>query len=119
VRLIGTNQDVTETRQAEQERQRLLARLYEVLEGQHQRLAVDLHDGHVQSLATAVHDLAHATRSKAALVDCAVTDRLAGERLDPDVRPPCSGSPSRHWPTSSSTPPPGTCGSCWNGRGPR
>jgi PAS domain S-box-containing protein len=142
VRLIGTNQDVTQARQAEQERQRLLARLYEVLEGQHQRLAVDLHDGHVQSLAaiglkldqvrlrlgarvlapvrelldqlrgdlsdevtalrrtigalrplvldqcglaTAVHDLAHATRSRAALVDCAVTDRLGGERLDPDV----------------------------------
>ena len=142
VRVIGTDQDVTEARQAEQERQRLLARLYEVLEGQHQRLAVDLHDGHVQSLAamglkvdqvrlrlgpqapapvrelldqlrddlsdevtalrrtigalrplvldqcglvTAVHDLAHATRSRAALVDCSVSDRLGGELLDPDV----------------------------------
>jgi two-component system NarL family sensor kinase len=141
VRLIGTNQDVTEARQVEQERRRLLARLYEVLEGQHQRLAVDLHDGHVQSLAaiglkldqlrlrlgaqvpapvrelldqlrddlsdevtalrrtigaprplvldqcglaTAVHDLAHAIRSRAALADCTVTDRLGG-RLDPDV----------------------------------
>jgi CheY-like chemotaxis protein len=140
--VIGTNQDVTEARQAEQERRRLLARLYEVLEGQHQRLAVDLHDGHVQSLAamgltvdqvrlrlgpnapapvralldqlrddlsdevtalrrtigalrplvldqcglvTAVHDLAHATRSRAALVDCSVGDRLGGEPLDPDV----------------------------------
>jgi PAS domain S-box-containing protein len=51
VRVIGTSQDVTEARQAEQERRRLLARLYEALEGQHQRLAVDLHDGHVQSLA--------------------------------------------------------------------
>jgi PAS domain S-box-containing protein len=38
-------------RQAEQERQRLLGRLYELLEGQHQRLAADLHDGHLQSLA--------------------------------------------------------------------
>jgi PAS domain S-box-containing protein len=142
VRIIGTNQDVTEARQAEQERQRLLGRLYEVLEGQHQRLAVDLHDGHVQSLAamglkldqvrlrlgaqapapvrelldqlrddlsdevvalrrtigalrplvldqcglaTAVHDLAHATRSRAALVDCSVSERLGGEWLDPDV----------------------------------
>ena len=142
VRLIGTNQDVTEARRAEQERQRLLARLYEALEGQDQRLAVDLHDGHLQSLAaiglkldqvrlrlgaqvpapvrelldqlrgdlsdevtalrrtigalrplvldqcglaTAVHDLAQATRGRAALVDCAVTDRLGGERLDPDV----------------------------------
>jgi PAS domain S-box-containing protein len=51
VRVIGTNQDVTEARQAEQERRRLLARLYEALEGQQQRLAGDLHDGHVQSLA--------------------------------------------------------------------
>jgi PAS domain S-box-containing protein len=51
VRVIGTHQDVTEARQAEEERRRLLARFYEVLEGQHQRLAVDLHDGHVQSLA--------------------------------------------------------------------
>jgi PAS domain S-box-containing protein len=51
VRVIGTNQDVTEARQAEQERRRLLARLYEALEGQQQRLAVDLHDGHVQSPA--------------------------------------------------------------------
>jgi PAS domain S-box-containing protein len=142
VRLIGTHQDVTQARQAEQERQRLLARLYEVLEGQHQRLAVDLHDGHVQSLAAiglkldqvrlrlgaqvpapvrelldqlrgdlsgevaalrrtigalrplvldqrglaaAVHDLTHATRDRAALVDCTVTDRLGGERLDPEV----------------------------------
>jgi PAS domain S-box-containing protein len=142
VRLIGTDQDVTQARQAERERQRLLARLYEVLEGQHQRLAVDLHDGHLQSLATmglkldqvrlrldgqvpapvgelldqlrrdlsdevtalrrtigalrplvldqcglasAVHDLAQATRGRAPLVDCAVSDRLGGERLDPDV----------------------------------
>src|SRR6266545_3075770 len=50
-RVIGTDQNITEARQAEQERKRLLARLYEILEGQHQRLAVDLHDGHVQSLA--------------------------------------------------------------------
>lgn len=50
VRVIGTDQDVTEAKQAEQERRRLLGRLYEVLEGQHQRLAADLHDEHVQSL---------------------------------------------------------------------
>jgi PAS domain S-box-containing protein len=51
VRVIGTNEDITRARQAEQERQRLLGRLYELLEGQHQRLAADLHDGHLQSLA--------------------------------------------------------------------
>jgi PAS domain S-box-containing protein len=51
VQVVGTNQDITRARQAEQERQRLLGRLYEVLEGQHQRLAADLHDGHMQGLA--------------------------------------------------------------------
>jgi PAS domain S-box-containing protein len=51
VRVVGTNQDITKAKQAEQERQRLLGRLYEVLDGQHQRLAADLHDGHMQSLA--------------------------------------------------------------------
>jgi len=51
VRVIGTNQDITEAKQAEEERRRLLARLYEALEGQQQRLAADLHDEHVQALA--------------------------------------------------------------------
>jgi PAS domain S-box-containing protein len=51
VKVVGTNQDITRARHAEQERQRLLGRLYELLEGQHQRLAADLHDGHLQSLA--------------------------------------------------------------------
>ncbi len=51
VRIIGTDQDVTEARQAEEQRRQLLARLYQALEGQHQRLAADLHDSHVQSLA--------------------------------------------------------------------
>ncbi|HEX6675387.1 MAG TPA: PAS domain-containing protein [Actinomycetes bacterium] len=51
VRVIGTNQDVTEAKQAEEERRRLLARLYEALEGQQQRLAADLHDEHVQAVA--------------------------------------------------------------------
>jgi two-component system NarL family sensor kinase len=50
VKLIGTDQDVTESKQVEQERQRLLTRLYEALEGRHQRLAADLHDSHIQSL---------------------------------------------------------------------
>src|SRR6266508_331492 len=48
---MAVARDVPEKRRAEQERRRLLARLYEVLEGQHQRLAADLHDSHLQSLA--------------------------------------------------------------------
>ena len=51
VRVVATDQDVTEAKLAEEERQRLLGRLYEVQEGQHQRLAADLHDSHVQNLA--------------------------------------------------------------------
>jgi PAS domain S-box-containing protein len=51
VRFIGTDQDITERRQADAERRRLLDRVYEAQEGQDRRLAADLHDGHVQSLA--------------------------------------------------------------------
>jgi PAS domain S-box-containing protein len=51
VRFIDTDQDITERRQADAERRRLLNRVYEVQEGQDRRLAADLHDGHVQSLA--------------------------------------------------------------------
>jgi two-component system NarL family sensor kinase len=51
VRFIGTDQDITERRRASAERRRLLNRVYEVQEGQDRRLAADLHDGHVQSLA--------------------------------------------------------------------
>jgi DNA-binding NarL/FixJ family response regulator len=43
--------DVTEQRRADAERRRLLNRVYEAQEGQDRRLAADLHDGHVQSLA--------------------------------------------------------------------
>jgi PAS domain S-box-containing protein len=51
VRLIGTDQDITDRRRTEAERRRLLGRVYEAQEGQDRRLAADLHDGHVQSLA--------------------------------------------------------------------
>lgn len=51
VRFIGTNQDITDRRRADAERRRLLNRVYEAQEGQDRRLAADLHDGHVQSLA--------------------------------------------------------------------
>ena len=51
VRYIGTQQDITARRQADAERRRLLGRVYEAQEGQDRRLAADLHDGHVQSLA--------------------------------------------------------------------
>jgi signal transduction histidine kinase len=142
VRVIATDQDITEAKQAEEERRRLLARLYEVLEGQHQRLAADLHDSHVQrqtaiglkldqarlrlgptaiaatralldelrddvaaevaalrrtigalrpllldqrGLAAAIGELAAATRARAALATCTVTNELIGQRLDPEV----------------------------------
>src|SRR6266545_3795653 len=115
VRVIGTDQDVTEARQAEQERQSLAAMGLKVDQvrlrlGPHapapvrellDQLRDDLSDevtalrrtiGALRplvldqcGLVTAVHDLAHATRSRAALVDCSVSDRLGGERLDPDV----------------------------------
>ena len=51
VRFIGADQDITERRRADAERRRLLHRVYEAQEGQDRRLAADLHDGHVQSLA--------------------------------------------------------------------
>jgi PAS domain S-box-containing protein len=51
VRLIGTDQDITDRRRTEAERRRLLGRVYEAQEGQDRRLAADLHDGDVQSLA--------------------------------------------------------------------
>jgi PAS domain S-box-containing protein len=51
IRFIGTDQDITERRRADTERRRLLNRVYEAQEGQDRRLAADLHDGHVQSLA--------------------------------------------------------------------
>jgi PAS domain S-box-containing protein len=51
VRFIGTDQDITNRRRADAERRRLLNRVYEAQEGQDRRLAADLHDGHVQSLA--------------------------------------------------------------------
>jgi PAS domain S-box-containing protein len=51
VRFIGTDQDITERRRADADRRRLLGRVYEAQEGQDRRLAADLHDGHVQSLA--------------------------------------------------------------------
>jgi PAS domain S-box-containing protein len=51
VRFIGTDQDITDRRRADAERRRLLSRVYEAQEGQDRRLAADLHDGHVQSLA--------------------------------------------------------------------
>jgi signal transduction histidine kinase len=51
VRFIGTTQDITDRRRAEAERRRALGRVYAAQEGHDRRLAADLHDGHVQSLA--------------------------------------------------------------------
>ena len=51
-RIVGYPlQDVSDRRRAEAERRRLLGRVYEAQEGQDRRLAADLHDGHVRSLA--------------------------------------------------------------------
>jgi PAS domain S-box-containing protein len=101
VRFIGTDQDVTDRRRAEAEPRRLLGRVYEAQEGQDRRLAADLHDGHVQSLAAIgfkleqarlrlgasgspeIDDLLSAC-NRAALVACEVTSELDG-RLDPVV----------------------------------
>jgi two-component system, NarL family, sensor kinase len=70
-------------------------------------------------LATAVDDLAHATCSRAALADCAITDRLGGERLDPDaetalfcVAQQALANVEQHAAARHG-------GSCWNGRGRR
>jgi PAS domain S-box-containing protein len=72
VRLVGSNQDITEAKQAEEERRRLLGRLYELVEGRHQRLAADLHDSHLQNLAAIGLRLDHAAvrleRGEAGLV---------------------------------------------------
>ena len=160
VRLIGTDQDITDRRRTEAERRRLLGRVYEAQEGQDRRLAADLHDGHVQSLAAIGFKLEQAQlrlgASGSPEVDellWQVTKDLSAEvtslrrtigRLRPLVlvedgleaalreeaksacnraalatarsprswrggwtrwsRRPCSGSPSRPWPTWSSTP---------------
>jgi PAS domain S-box-containing protein len=84
VRVVGTNQDITHAKEAEQERQRLLGRLYEVLEGHHQRLAADLHDGHLQSLAAIGLRLDHAA-VRLDRGDGALVRRLLG-RLRQQVR---------------------------------
>jgi PAS domain S-box-containing protein len=160
VRLIGTDQDVTDRRRADAERRRLLGRVYEAQEGQDRRLAADLHDGHVQSLAAigfkleqarlrlgasgspeadellwqvtkdlsdevtslrrtigrlrplvlvedgleaALREEAKSACNRAALATCEVTSELEGGWTRWSRRP-CSGSPSRPWPTSSTTP---------------
>jgi two-component system sensor histidine kinase UhpB len=91
VRFIGTHQDITERRRADAERRRLLNRVYEAQEGQDRRLAADLHDGHVQSLAAIGFKLEQARlrlgASGSPEVDellWQVTSELEG-RLDPVV----------------------------------
>jgi signal transduction histidine kinase len=119
VRFIGTDQDITDRRRADAERRRLLNRVDEAQEGQDRRLAADLHDGHVQSLAAigfkleqarlrplvlvedgleaALREEAKTACNRAALASCEVTSELDG-RLDRWGRRPCSGSPSSRWP---------------------
>jgi PAS domain S-box-containing protein len=158
VRFIGTQQDVTD-------RRRLLGRVYEAQEGQDRRLAADLHDGHVQSLAaigfkleqarlrlgagaspevdellwqvtkdlsTEVTSLRRTIGRLRPLVlvedglEAALREEAKSARTGPPWSParsprswtggwtrwwrrPCSGSPSRPWPTSSTTPRRSTC----------
>jgi PAS domain-containing protein len=153
-------QDVTDRRRAEAERRRLLGRVYEAQEGQDRRLAADLHDGHVQSLAAIGFKLEQARLRLGAsgspevddllwqvtkdlstevtslrrtigrlrplvLVEDGLEAALRGRPSRPATGPPwspamsprswtggwtrwwrrpCSGSPSRRWPTWSTTP---------------
>jgi signal transduction histidine kinase len=69
VRFIGTDQDITDRRRADAERRRLLGRVSEAQEGQDRRLAADLHDGHVQSLAAIDFELEQARLRPLMLVE--------------------------------------------------
>jgi signal transduction histidine kinase len=63
--VVGTNEDITGARQAEQERQRLLGRLYDLLDGQHRRLAaVRLDRGDVALVGGLLRRLRQQTRDE-------------------------------------------------------
>jgi PAS domain S-box-containing protein len=64
--VVGVSRDVTEEEHARAERRRLLDRLHEVQEEERGRIAVGLHDGPVQGLATLGFKLA---RARALLAD--------------------------------------------------
>ena len=50
IRMMGTTQDITERKLAEEERRRLLSELMSVREEERQRIAADIHDDSLQSL---------------------------------------------------------------------
>jgi PAS domain S-box-containing protein len=64
--VVGVSRDVTEEERAEAERRRLLGRVHEVQEEERGRVAVGLHDGPLQGLATLGFKLA---RARALLAD--------------------------------------------------
>jgi signal transduction histidine kinase len=64
--VVGVSRDVTEEERAQAERRRLLGRLHDIQEEERGRIAVGLHDGPLQGLATIGFKLA---RAKALLAD--------------------------------------------------
>jgi PAS domain S-box-containing protein len=80
--VVGVSRDVTEEERADRDRRRLLARLHDIQEEERGRIAVGLHDGPLQGLATLGFKLA---RARAGLAACRVSVRLEGGRLPPTV----------------------------------
>ena len=80
--VVGVSRDVTEEERANRDRRRLLARLHDIQEEERGRIAVGLHDGPLQGLATPGFKLA---RARAGLAACRVSVRLEGGRLPPTV----------------------------------
>ncbi|HEX3211709.1 MAG TPA: PAS domain-containing protein [Actinomycetota bacterium] len=64
--VVGVSRDVTEEERADRDRRRLLARLHDIQEEERGRIAVGLHDGPLQGLATLGYKLA---RARALLAD--------------------------------------------------
>ena len=64
--VVGVSRDVTEEQRADHERRRLLGRLHDIQEEERGRIAVGLHDGPLQGLATLGFKLA---RARALLAD--------------------------------------------------
>ena len=72
--VVGVSRDVTEEERADSDRRRLLGRLHDIQEEERGRIAVGLHDGPLQGLATLGFKLA---RARALLADGHAGDALA------------------------------------------
>ena len=72
--VVGVSRDVTEEERADSDRRRLLGRLHDIQEEERGRIAVGLHDGPLQGLATLGFKLA---RARALLADGHAGDVLA------------------------------------------